>query len=278
MFETVPILWLQSFSSPTLTTVMNGVSWLGYVSSCVAIAAIVACGWRLRAGVVVLLAIAIAALTTNAAKSALKWPRPDAADARVQALSTFPNTSDPSFGFPSGHVAATTALVGGVWWFGRRRWLLVPAAAAVVLMAVSRMYLGRHFPGDVIGGFGIGVASVFVAWQALRLNALVGLAVCVALVALVMNRLVPADTGRLFGFAVAAWALVKWDLLDESRSASGRAARVAVVLVFVGLAFGAPIEIGRIAGSRLVTFTAAAVLNASILLAPAFLSRITRSS
>ena len=67
-----------------------------------------------------------------------------------------------SYGFPSGHVSATTTFIVGLglllhW--SRRSWAL--AIAWIAAMALSRMYLGRHFLGDVIGGVAIGLATVW---------------------------------------------------------------------------------------------------------------------
>ncbi len=61
------------------------------------------------------------------------------------------------YGFPSGHVSTTTALWGGAALiFGKRViWKIIPAV--ILLMAFTRMYLGRHFLGDVIGGAILGL-------------------------------------------------------------------------------------------------------------------------
>ena len=75
--------------------------------------------------------------------------------------------------FPSGHVYAAVVFYGflaGVAW-PRVRWvnvrLLLPTAAAaiVVMAAVSRVYLGVHWPSDVLGGALLGsVALAGLLW------------------------------------------------------------------------------------------------------------------
>ncbi len=66
----------------------------------------------------------------------------------------------PTSSFPSGHTAASVALYGGLaviaWRAGAAVWLRTLATAAAVLVpvvvAVSRMYRGMHYPTDVTAG------------------------------------------------------------------------------------------------------------------------------
>lgn len=61
-------------------------------------------------------------------------------------------------GFPSGHTALATALAltAGHYLPQKYRWI-VPVW--IIGVALSRMYLGIHFPMDILGGFAIGWAS-----------------------------------------------------------------------------------------------------------------------
>ncbi|HSH03141.1 MAG TPA: phosphatase PAP2 family protein [Anaerolineae bacterium] len=73
-----------------------------------------------------------------------------------------------SYGFPSGHtqVATTLYFFAALWW--RKTWLWVAMVILFVLMAISRIYLGMHFPQDIIGGFLLGVlvlVGYFGGWQ-----------------------------------------------------------------------------------------------------------------
>jgi undecaprenyl-diphosphatase len=73
-----------------------------------------------------------------------------------------------SYSFPSGHALFATCFFGGIAVLMAHRlesrtgqvlvWLV--ALVLIFLISVSRIYLGVHYPTDVIGGFAVGVIWV----------------------------------------------------------------------------------------------------------------------
>lgn len=63
--------------------------------------------------------------------------------------------------FPSGHTAASFAASFALLFSksGKRLW--VPAMVLSALIAFTRIYLGVHFPSDVLGGFLVGIFCGF---------------------------------------------------------------------------------------------------------------------
>ena len=55
------------------------------------------------------------------------------------------------FSFPSGHTASSFA-AAGVFFRRLPKWLGVPALLLAVLMGLSRLYVGVHYPTDVLVG------------------------------------------------------------------------------------------------------------------------------
>jgi undecaprenyl-diphosphatase len=88
-------------------------------------------------------------------KSVFKHPRPnslaDLAD-KIHLLAAVPA----SFSFPSGDATVSFAVAGVIAYFysGWKRWAALLSAA---LIAYSRVYVGVHFPSDVMGGAILGL-------------------------------------------------------------------------------------------------------------------------
>jgi membrane-associated phospholipid phosphatase len=88
------------------------------------------------------------------------------------------DAAPPTSSFPSGHTAAAVALYGAVAVLASERarsaavrWLFVAIGVLVpVVVALSRVYRGMHFPTDVVGGMILGVTWLFVTTRAIRLG------------------------------------------------------------------------------------------------------------
>ena len=190
MFQTEPILFLQSLATGWLTWLMATVSSMGYAPFYVAVIGGTMLAFDLRRGFVLAQVVIWTNLLTDVAKWCFALPRPTDVDAAVidprkgtpnpipwhargaprflalpdaEAVASFRLRPYRSFGFPSGHVSTTVALWGGLTVAFGRRYLLVCTLVAAPLMALSRMYLGRHFLADVIGGAVLGGLLVVTA-------------------------------------------------------------------------------------------------------------------
>ncbi|MEK7410442.1 MAG: phosphatase PAP2 family protein [Actinomycetota bacterium] len=62
------------------------------------------------------------------------------------------------FSFPSDHATVAGAVAAGIF-FANRKWGII-AVVAAVLMAFTRVYVGAHYPTDVLVGLGLGAIVV----------------------------------------------------------------------------------------------------------------------
>ena len=267
MFQSDIILWLQSLGSPALTWCLSTITLLGYPPAYVALILLFAFGIRLRPSLAALLGLLLAVVLTDALKTGLALPRPSDIDARVErpgddspplpvveqgaarSFWTLPTSEAiaaararpvSSYGFPSGHVAAAAAFFLGVALFFRSRHGLVFAVIWVPLMAISRMYLGRHFLADVLGGVAVGVLGVVAAALLLRpfekqqssrraggaLAPLVAVSLLLLLLTPFASVLNPESVGGLVGLALAYAVVLTTGLPSDSGSIWQRAGRV----------------------------------------------------
>lgn len=104
------------------------------------------------------------AVATLAVKSVVTEERPCTALAGVHALSECPPLGD--WSFPSNHSGISAALATAVVlasYAARRLWMAVVAVVTAVVVGISRVVSGVHYPHDVAAGlvFGACIALVF---------------------------------------------------------------------------------------------------------------------
>lgn len=80
-----------------------------------------------------------------------------------------------TFSFPSGHTSGSTIAYGLIaylaWYVLPQPWNIIVAALCVVLIiaiGISRIYLGAHFPTDVVAGWLLGSAALIIIVYILR--------------------------------------------------------------------------------------------------------------
>lgn len=89
-------------------------------------------------------------------KLAFHGPRPYWYDPTVKAFS-----SESSFGVPSGHSQSAVVVWGGLAAGLKRSWMWIIAVIIILGIGLSRMYLGVHFPHDVLLGWLIGALLIW---------------------------------------------------------------------------------------------------------------------
>jgi membrane-associated phospholipid phosphatase len=273
MFQIEPIQFLQSLASAPLTCLMTWISLMGYPAFYAGAGLVIMLAFDMRKGFVLLHLLVWTAIVTEYLKELLRFPRPWHVHSGIrlldsgapntspflwrgasrffeppdrQIMESFRSASGTAYGFPSGHVSSTAAFWGGLGELFSRRFLAV-AAVMSALMAVSRMYLGKHFLADVLGGVAVGAAAVAALRLLLRNRIWKRWSARAALRAAYLLILPPAlllfgfpdavMIGQLFGLDCAYLLFVRQrDIPSPPAGVPLRAARVLVgVALFAGL-------------------------------------------
>ena len=167
------LLWIQdSVRSDALTPIVKVITHMGDKGIFwIALTLILLCFRRTRrTGVICTAAMVIGLLITNLAiKNVVARPRPYA-EGMIDGLKLLIEEQK-DWSFPSGHTTnsfATAWVIFRRTTLGRRvgagaRFAGILALVLAILISLSRLYVGVHYPTDVIGGVIIGIFSAEVA-------------------------------------------------------------------------------------------------------------------
>lgn len=69
--------------------------------------------------------------------------------------------------FPSGHACSSFAVAGSLMWSMGRKWngIRISALVLAILIAFSRLYVGVHYPTDILVGTAIGLLGSFLIFR-----------------------------------------------------------------------------------------------------------------
>jgi undecaprenyl-diphosphatase len=175
-FDRAVLIWIHTHSPEWLEAPMRLITALGYywVVLPLLIATVSAFyfkGWRLSAHLLLVSTLG-GSLLTGVLKAVFGRARPELVDAGYTAS---------FYSFPSGHAAVAAGFYGALTLIlayhlrGYARWAVVACGVSLVLLiGFSRLYLGVHYPTDVLAGFlaaplwVIFVGVVYVVWLSVR--------------------------------------------------------------------------------------------------------------
>ena len=113
-----------------------------------------------RNALAILLPVAISAIVANILKFSLDMPRPYEIYPFIEKLSSGGSPS-----FPSGHTADAFAFAVAAGLVYPRWYIIFPVLIWAVFVGTSRMWLGVHFPSDVMAGALIGTACAGIYYR-----------------------------------------------------------------------------------------------------------------
>lgn len=188
MFQTEPILFLQSLASDFLTRFFKFFTVLGRPEYFSILILAILFSVSIRKGYLLVHIVIWTGMITSFFKDLFALPRPANVDSRVllpgkdypnptpfykkgaksffgmlphDVVARFRAQPFDSWGFPSGHSSTAVALWGSVFRFFRKTWVRVISVLFLLAIPLSRAYLGRHFLADILGGLILGFLFLF---------------------------------------------------------------------------------------------------------------------
>lgn len=170
-FDTQILLWIYQSSSPLLDRLMLGFTELGnpHFVVAVVVATLFWLCWRrqwLQAKMFALACLG-ATVLNQGLKLVFVKPRPTLWTQLI---------TETSFSFPSGHALGTLVLYGFLAYLLVNKYpkfrLIIYAIAGLIIAVIglSRLYLGVHWPTDIIAGYAIGFLWLFTCLTLLKLQ------------------------------------------------------------------------------------------------------------
>jgi undecaprenyl-diphosphatase len=160
-FDTAGLQWIAQHRPPGLEPIMLEITFLGTGTVVMMIVAVSGMFlWLTKhrySALLLFVATGGGILLNNLLKLGFGRPRPQVFDWGTEVV---------SWSFPSGHAMSATVVYSTVAYLAarlQRRHLhrvmtLICAALLIILIGISRLYLGVHYPSDVIAGVIIGLA------------------------------------------------------------------------------------------------------------------------
>ena len=156
-FDKVILLWVHSFANPTLDRLMQTITRLNDpdIVSIIAGVALILLIWKkcYPEAKIFVVDCAGGVILSYGLKSVFGKTRPDLWESAIKEV---------SFSYPSGHALGSTVLYGFLAYlfatrFPQFAWLIYLMVVFLIgEIGLSRLYLGVHWPTDIIGGYGIG--------------------------------------------------------------------------------------------------------------------------
>ena len=152
------------------------------------------------------------------------------------------------YGLPSGHAQESVVLWGSIAHFIGKKWFWAVTAAILLLIGFSRVYLGVHFPTDVIVGWAVGMVLLglyVIGWRGVEdwitaqktaMQLLLVLAVPLGLLLLHGGVVVVYQSGLLLGIGTGAMVASRFVLFSSPCTKERAVARYIIgVIILVGL-------------------------------------------
>lgn len=163
-FQADIIRAVQSVASPPLDFIFEAITMLGEDFFIIFVATFIYWCFNKEMGYWICWCLSFGNLLVNSTKVILQVQRPIG----IEGIRTLREHTAPGFSFPSGHTHASANFFTSIARAVNRKRFWIMAAVVPAFVGLSRLYLGVHWPTDVVGGYVIGIALPLLLWLIYR--------------------------------------------------------------------------------------------------------------
>lgn len=147
-------IYFQSLGNPFFDNLFKAITNLGSEPAYILLASLIFWCFSKKTGIRAMYVILFSAFAAIFAKNMFSMPRPPEYLHKLQ---------ENEFGFPSGHAQVSSGFWGYMGFRTKNTRLIIAGIVAILSISLSRIYLGVHYLGDVVGGiiFGLSLALIF---------------------------------------------------------------------------------------------------------------------
>lgn len=158
--------WIQAHLSEPWLSVVSTLSMFGEEMVMILVLGFLYWCWNKQMGKTVGLSILIGTVWNPMIKNIALRRRPYFDNEGIKILRVVEPEADiydiaaQGYSFPSGHSANAANAFGSLAVTGKKKWLTVLAFVLPLLVGISRVAMGAHYPTDVLAGWALGIVAV----------------------------------------------------------------------------------------------------------------------
>ena len=160
-FELNIIRTIQSIANPFLDGLFQFITMFGEEAILIPLIAVIYWAFNKKMGEYIAYASLTSVLVNGAIKDIFKAKRP-IGEPGIRSLRVETATG---YSFPSGHTQGTASFWSAIAIYLKNNYMYVISALIIVLVAISRLYLGVHYPKDVLFGAIFGILTSFITYK-----------------------------------------------------------------------------------------------------------------
>ena len=151
------LIFFQKMHSQFLDLAMNLISFMGEAAVPLLVLSLTYWCISRKKGFAALSSLMSALIVAQSVKAVIRAPRPFMVHPDLIEGGRIGTAT--GYSFPSGHSTTAAAFYSSLAVIGKRRWISIISVLMIILIPVSRLYLGVHWPLDVAAGMILGLFS-----------------------------------------------------------------------------------------------------------------------